>query len=460
MNVRLLFVALVLLSGCPEAVVPGDDDDIAPNDDDTGQEDCGAISTIEDGLAPGQELHVAPDGSDATGDGSPASPFATVTHAAGLATPGTAIVLAEGVHAGGIFLSDLAGTADAPIWIGGAAGTRPVLEGGNTAMQVVRGRYLVVHDLEVRGSADNGLNFDDGGDVDDAEAAHHVLFRDLYIHDIGGDGNQDCLKLSGLCDYQVLDSEMHDCGGGGSGSGIDHVGCHRGLIARNHLHTGSGNAVQCKGGSTDIEIRWNRIEDAGARSVNMGGSTGLQFFRPPVSDSEPNAEARDIRVVANVIEGAEASLAFVGCVDCVAVHNTIVDPDQWLFRILQETTSDATYEFEPCQRGTWANNLVLYDRSALSEWEDVNIGPDTAPETFVFATNLWYAHDDPAASEPTLPAPESGAVLGQDPQLAADRSIPASSPAAGAGTAWPGVTGDLLGACYADPPSIGAFEVP
>jgi len=65
-----------------------------------------------------------------------------------------------------------------------------------------------------------------------------------------------------------------------SGSGIDHVGCHHGLLALNHLHDMSGNAIQCKGGSEDLEIRWNHMVDAGQRAVNMGGSTGFEFFRP------------------------------------------------------------------------------------------------------------------------------------------------------------------------------------
>lgn len=119
--------------------------------------------------------------------------------------------------------------------------------------------YVIVHDLEIRGASANGINCDDGGAMDDDTATHHVIFRNLFIHDIGSGGNEDCLKLSGVNDYYVLGSEMTACGGGGSGSAIDHVGCHHGIIAQNHLHDLSANAVQCKGGSEDIEIRWNLL---------------------------------------------------------------------------------------------------------------------------------------------------------------------------------------------------------
>ena len=40
-------------------------------------------------------------------------------------------------------------------------------------------RYLVLHDLEVDGREDNGINCDDGGAYADPEATRHVIFRGL-----------------------------------------------------------------------------------------------------------------------------------------------------------------------------------------------------------------------------------------------------------------------------------------
>jgi hypothetical protein len=289
-----------------------------------------------------------------------------------------------------------------------------------------------------------------------------VLFRNLSIHDIGGSGNQDCLKLSGVNDFWVLDSSFARCGGGSSGSGIDHVGCHRGLIARNTFRNMSGNAVQCKGGSTDLEVRWNRMLEPGERGVNMGGSTGFSYFRPPLSGSSPNAEARRIRVLANVIRGGTAALAFVGCVDCLAANNTVVDPNKWPLRILQETTSRQGYTFEPASRGRVINNIFYFSRGQISTF--VNIGPNTQASSFSFSHDLWYAHDDPSRSRPSLPVSETAAVVGQDPGFsnpAADNyAISGASPAAGKGKALSEVRGDLTGACYKNPPAIGAHEAP
>ncbi len=163
------------------------------------------------------------------GDGTAASPLSTIAAAVAQASAGTSIVVHPGSYPGDIYVSDLSGTAAAPIWIGGIPGqARPVLDGGGEGLHLSKVRYLVVHDLEVQNATGNGINCDDGGDMANVDATRFVLFDNLFIHDIGTGGNEDCLKLSGLDDYFVLNGHFARCGGSGSGSGIDHVGCHSG----------------------------------------------------------------------------------------------------------------------------------------------------------------------------------------------------------------------------------------
>ena len=115
------------------------------------------------------------------------------------------------------------GSASAPIWIGGAPGeAAPVIDGGGEGLHLTKVRYLVLHDLELKGSTQNGINVDDAAEYSNADATRYVVFRNLNVHDVGSGGNQDCLKLSGLNDFWVIDSKFARCGGGGSGSGIDH----------------------------------------------------------------------------------------------------------------------------------------------------------------------------------------------------------------------------------------------
>lgn len=452
----------------PDTTTPANTATQDPTTDPTADETTGGAPACPDpslwdaGLTPTATVHVANTGNDGPTCGSEASPCATLAGALAVTTPGTAIVLHDGTYAADQFL-EIHGQDGAPIWIGGADGEpRPVISGGGEALHLSRPRYVILHDLEITGASSNGINIDDGGEYANPDAARFVGLRRVAIHDIGQGGNEDCLKLSGLNDFFVVDSEFARCGGGGQGSGIDHVGCHHGTIARNNFTELSGNAVQCKGGSADLEIRHNVMLEAGERAVNMGGSTGFEFFRPPLVMPGPNTEAADIRVVANLIVGGETALAFVGCVDCLAADNTIVRPHHWLLRILQETVDVDGYTFTPARGGTFRNNLVVFDRAEISTY--VNIGGGTDPASFTFANNLWYAADDPAQSDPAgdLPTPESGGIVGQDPQLTDpagdDYTLTAGSPAIQAGLGPASAARDLGGDCYADPPSIGAHE--
>jgi hypothetical protein len=89
----------------------------------------------------------------------------------------------------------------------------------------------------------------------------------------------------------------------------------------------------------------------------------------------------------------------------------------------------------------------------------VNTGANTAPQTFVFDHNLWYAHDNPAASAPSLPAPETGQIAGLDPLFVpGGYQVREASPAAHSGAAVQAGTPDLAGRCRPDPPSRGAYE--
>ena len=424
-----------------------------------GADTCDPIGTFADGQPPLREIFVSPAGNNSTGDGTAANPYQTIGRAVQGVQPGDAIRLLPGTYAGGTFIGNLSGTSNAPIRMGGVPGqARPLISGGSTAIQFSRVRFMILENLEVAGASANGINCDDGGEYANSNATRHILFRNLYIHDIGTGGNNDGLKLSGVNDYFVLDCEFRRMSAGGSG--IDHVGCHRGLIARCTFADAGGNAIQCKGGSEDIEIRWNQFTNGGARAINIGGSTGFEFFRPPLSTTTPNAEARNIRVVANVFRGSDTPAAFVGTVNSLVANNTVIQPTRWLLRILQETVSGGGYTFLPCGHNQFINNVVYFDRSQIST--HVNIGANTDAASFAFANNLWYAFNQPNQSQPALPSVETNGIYALNPLFAnaagGDFSVPTNSPAAGKGKKLAGVRADFRERCYANPPTLGAFE--
>jgi hypothetical protein len=114
----------------------------------------------------------------------------------------------------------------------------------------------------------------------------------------------------------------------------------------------------------------------------------------------------------------------------------------------------------PCGHNQFINNLVYFDRSQVST--PVNIGVNTDAASFEFANNLWYAFNQPNQSQPGLPSSETNGIYGLNPLLsnaaAGDFSVPTNSPATAKGKRLTNVRADLLERCYANPPTIGAFE--
>ncbi len=376
-------------------------------------------------------------------------PYANLSLAAGDAEPGDTIVLHAGTYPGGLYIANLQGTPDAWIVIRNAPGETVMFEGGSNAIQFSDPAWLHLQGLVFQHQTGNGVNTDDGGSYD--TPAHHVIFENCTFRDISATGNNDLLKLSGLDDFQILRCTLQN--GAAGGSGIDMVGCHRGVIRECYFENLGSNAIQAKGGSADLRIERNFFRDCGQRTLNLGGSTGLAFFRPDTA----HYEAANIGVYSNIIVGSVAAVAYVGAVNVSVENNTIYHPQNWVLRILQETVDPD--RFIECGDNTFRNNLVVLDHNLSTE---TNIGPNTRPETFVFSHNLWFNSALPNWSGPDIPTPDPFQVLNQDPLLADpagdDFHIPPGSPAGGAGATPAPATLDFYGDFFANPPSIGAAE--
>jgi hypothetical protein len=327
------------------------------------------------------------------------------------AEPGDEVRVAPGSYAGGMSVDRLRGTASAPIVLA-AADPRdpPVIEGGATGLHLTSPEHVEIRDLVFTAATGNGLNIDDSGNV--ATPARHVVLRGVTVRDVGPRGNCDGIKLSGVEDFQLVGCRVERWGDGGSG--VDMVGCHRGVIEESRFNGPGGeqaNAVQTKGGTSDVVIRRCHIEDAGGRGVNIGGSTGLEFFRP----RDAAYEARNITVEDCEIVGGAAAIAFVGVDGAVVQHNTIYRPRRWAVRILQESVDE---RFVPCRSGKFLDNVVAFRAGEMRE--AVNVGGSTEPQTFEFAGNHWACLDRPADAERyvRLPVTEADASFGPAPAFA------------------------------------------
>jgi hypothetical protein len=290
--------------------------------------------------------------------------------------------------------------------------------------------HLEIQGLVIEGAPANGLNVDDGGTFE--TPSHHVVLRDVTVRDCGRRGNEDGIKLSGVEDFLLEGCTVERWGRGGSA--VDMVGCRRGLIDGCTIRDGERDAaatgIQAKGGTRDVTIRGCRFDHAGSRAVNIGGSTGLAYFRP----GPEGFEAKDIAVEGCTFVGSEAPIAFVGADGATVRWNTFYRPRKWFLRILQETREPG---FVPCRNGRFTDNLVAYRSDEVAT--PVNVGPDTAPDTFGFARNYWFCIDDPARGPPRLPVAEEDAAGGKDPLFrdaeGGDLSLDERSPARAHGAA-------------------------
>lgn len=323
---------------------------------------------------------------------------AGLREALGQLGPGTTLSLEPGVYRGGVYLHRVNGTADAPIVIQGLDPNDPPVfrGGGGQAIHLADCSYITLRHLRVEGFPLNGINIDDGGTYE--TPAQHIVLEDITILETGPEGNHDALKMSGVDHFVVRRSYFEGWGG----SAIDMVGCHHGIVEDCTFVGGEGfsqdNAIQLKGGTRDILIHRCSFTDCGHRAINLGGHTGLQFFRPAVGDYE----AKDITIAGNRFFGSTTPVAWVTASGGHFHHNTIVLPERWVLRILQETTDP---QFKPCHGGIFEDNLVIFD-SRVRVF--VNVGPGTSPETFIFRRNAWCDVD--GSRRPSLPVPETDGV--------------------------------------------------
>ena len=376
--------------------------------------------------------------------------FPSLQAAAPCAAPGDTIMIREGVYPGDQRIVNLQGTATRQIYILSPPDETVIFRGGQDGWHMTAVAYLFISGFTFTEQAHNGLRIDDG--ETERRLSHHIVLENCIWQNVQPLENNDLLKLAGVDDVTVRNCRFYN-NFSNVGSGLDMVGCHDATIERSYFENMTANAIQVKGGSQHILIRQNFFRDCGRRTLNLGGTTGLIYFRP----ANANFAVRDVKVYANIIVGSEAAVAFAGCVDADVANNTIYQPEIWVIRILQANIGDP--RFIPCSDNTFRNNIV-YGTVALRT--ECNVGSDTNPETFRFANNLWCFPNREGWAGPELPSAESNGIIQQDPLFFAplydDFSLLAGSPAIGGGAENSGPVTDFWGRLYAAKPSIGAIE--
>ncbi len=319
--------------------------------------------------------------------------------------PGTTILIAPGTYSRGFGLRDVAGTEKEPIIIAGSdPDNPPTFTGYGEGAKLSGCKYVKLSTIKFQYFEGNGVNIDDAGSA--RSPSSHIVLENITILDTGPKGNHDALKMSGVDHFVVRRCHFEGWGG----SGIDMVGCHNGVIedcwfiGREGYRQRSG--VQIKGGSSGVLVQTSFFDKVGERAVNLGGSTGLQFFRPLGADYE----AKDIIVAGNRFVGCESAIAWVTCGASHVHHNIIYLPGLWVMRILQETTDR---KFKRCRDGVFEKNLIVLDDGVKAT---LNTGPGTNPDSFTFRGNAWFRVG--SYTRRSAQRPEVDGVHQIDPQLA------------------------------------------
>jgi len=200
----------------------------------------------------------------------------TLNKAFTILSAGDTLSIENGIYSGGQSYSNLKGEENNFIYFIGKSNTDVIIEGGNSAMQISDCEFLRFENITFTKQKLNGVNVDDAGTYD--SPTHHIQFYNCVFSDMQATGNNDLLKLSGLEDFLI--QKCHFKNGATGGSGIDMVGCHSGTITENIFENMGSNSIQNKGGTENIYITKNKFINGGARAINIGGSTGLEYFRP------------------------------------------------------------------------------------------------------------------------------------------------------------------------------------
>lgn len=332
------------------------------------------------------------------------------------AMPGDNLLLAPGVHAGGLFRAGLQN-----VTIRSSDPTdRAIIRGGINNLQLSDATNVTIEQLVFEDGTGNGINIDDGGSFETPST--NITLRDITVRNVGAGGNNDGIKLSGVTGFLIDGVRVLNWGAGGSA--VDPVGSHNGLIQNSLFrHTAGGSSgVRPKGGSKNITIRANRFElpSGDGRAIQFGGSTGAQFFR--FIDGDSGYEADSMVAAGNVIVGGNSAANWVNIDGGVYHHNVIQRPSRWTMRILNENQGGP---YVDTRNGVFRDNIAVFNDTVSEYSQAVNIGPETEASTFSFANNQWFNLADPTAagSTPSLPSAEPGGIYGQAPNVDIDDVI-------------------------------------
>lgn len=224
----------------------------------------GDAFTGEDALTGGdaeeaKTLHVSPNGDDQKGDGTEAKPFATVEGAIkegikdGI-SPGSSIILHEGVYDPIELTAEASGTRDNPVTITaaeGESGYETVIvkgTGKSIGIHLINVSHVRLQGFEVSGG-DHGILYESTKEQGE-KPLEDVSIKDCKVHDVVGTHGIAAYGANDLApvkDFKILDCQVYDCSCGDSESVVLNGNLDGFEIAGNEIHDNNNIGIDMIG---------------------------------------------------------------------------------------------------------------------------------------------------------------------------------------------------------------------
>jgi hypothetical protein len=386
----------------------------------------------------------------------PGQQYPTLQAAAPYIKAGDTVYLHGGEYRGYSFAQGLRGDSTAWIVFMPYRDEQPIIRGNWQLSSIA---YVRFERLRFQGDATSNsgpfLNIDNGGSC--ATQSHHVVISECSF----GDNQQgNTLKFGGVDDFEVAGCTFRNQGDGNAGLALNV--CHRGWVHDNVFENVQGRAVQFKLGTTSVRFERNLVVGCGAidAALRIGEAGGVNFHCPG-----DNWTARDIKVYSNIIIGGRAAFAIGQAQQCRIVHNTFVNPQQFVFRILGEQP-----QFR-CDSNSITNNIFYLTATRYFNGSSGS-GTNIDYRSHVVDHNLFFFAPDPTWQPDPYGGPydmeELAGVqltgnIGGDPLFVDlggnDVRLRSGSPAIGAGRIVGEPSTDFFRRPFRTPPTVGAVEV-
>ena len=335
-------------------------------------------------------------------------------------TPGITIRVAPGLYRNWYLATyRIEGTEEAPIIIEGAdPNDLPIIDCRKTGQWKNEGihlsgaKYVVLRNLLVRNSKDNGILFAAGGGQSwkdlgrDRGNSHHIRIENCSILNANRQGNHDSIKLAGIEYFTVRNCWIEGWGG----SGIDANGSRCGVIEDNVFvcsrGTKNNSGIVLKGGGDSFLIQRNYFKNASMeQAVRIGD--------PQSNNVGPGRYAiSGVEVAGNRFVGGATPVGWLSSDGGDVHHNTIVLPQHRFMR--------AWGRFD-CGGPSFRNNLIVFDSSMMKPKGYrvmITTTPPEAIKKFSFSNNAWFEVNGQSSEiSAELPTPEKAGVYGVDPKL-------------------------------------------